>query len=219
MAKRVTFRMGDLFDPDDVESRWAATLALIWNDLAFTNQRLIAGMESGAEPHENLYDARALVSAVWEATKFLRDTQNEASIEWFLKALPEEVVTDYRAALRATEPEASDSGFKRRLAAMRDLSSHYPELDRKHMPKALGKLSDEEGLIVSGDRFIDVRADFADQIATNLVFDAPPDSWVREFTDFVTTLREVVLPLMRFLQAALGAHLEQHRNAITITPE
>lgn len=125
-SSEVTFRIGDVFDPEDPAARWVVTLSLAWNDLQLVNQRLLAGLTGDARPYENFHDAKGVAVAVWEISKYLRDTEDEPAVSALLGSLPAEARADHEQALDATDP-ASDGSFKRKLATARDMSGHCPE--------------------------------------------------------------------------------------------
>lgn len=214
----IEFVIGDLVRPGDAVGEWITVVAMGWNDLALANRRLLSGMEGDTPLHERLYDAKLVVACLWEISKFLRESEQFAAVAAAIEQLPARARTDYHAALAPTDPYGPDTWFKRKLVTARDAASHYPELSRKSLTTAIRKVQSEKSTISFGKTFGDLRVGFADDVSVELVFPTHPKDFDYEFGRFVEGLVEVVPPLMRFLQAALRAHLRSRQDHWSSVP-
>ncbi len=215
----IRFLVGDLIDPADPVDAWITGVSMGLNDLILSNRRLLGSMDDEATPTaETLYDAKLVAACVWEISKFLRESENTVpEVAESVQQLPAHARSDYQAALAPTDPATPDTWFIGKLATARDAASHYPELSRKNLAKAIRKISDKEGTITLGEKVGTLRVGFADAVDVELFFQAAPDQWEADFRRFIRQLAEVVQPLMRFLRTALLAHLDRHEGKWTIS--
>jgi hypothetical protein len=214
--QRVLFEIGEAFDSDDPVAQWATTIALAWNDLELWNRRLLEGMERQARHSDNFRDARQVALCVAEISQFLRDSQQIEEVRKAIKALPCKVRRDYKRSLKPTDP-SKETLFNTKLWKARNATAHYSKMTRDDLKKGMRKAAKQEGDVTEGPRFLDLYFGFADTIAIQLFFAAAdPNEWEQEFSKFIEQLREIVLPLTRFMQAALKAYIEARPDVVRI---
>ena len=207
--------MGEAFPADNPVARWLTSLTMGLNDLLHVNKRLVRQLEDDAPPYINVYEGRLAGSHAWEVLKLMRDGGANPQVAAFLDGLSEIARRDYAEAL-AVYDDASRSEFKSALARARDYFSHYPELDRRELKRALEAVADHQGELHTGEAFGDFRGIYADEVAGQLFFRTDED--LEPLKEFLADLRDLTLVLMHFIQRALDAYLSDLPGG-TIRPD
>ena len=206
MAEHYRFKIGDAFPADDTTAQWLTSLTMGLNDLLYTNRRLIEGLKSDAAPYENLTGGRAVGAQVWEVLKLLREGSSNPALNEFIESLPDEAKAELKTAL-AIYDDPARAPFKAALARARDYASHYPELGRRELRRALAALAEQDGELHVGKVFSDARGLWADDVAVQLFFRSEGEE-IEPLRAFLADLRDQVLVLTRVLQRMLLTYLQ-----------
>lgn len=204
------FEMGDVFPAEDELARWVMVLSVAWQDLLASNLQLIDDRE--VESFINLHNIKKVAAQVWELWEFLDRTKETESIKRFWDSLAEQVHAEYAVIVAAISKPAVGARptFKNALRRARNYSSHYAELDRKDLGRAMHELSASEGVLRYDESFGSLRAEYADLLSLELFFrGASVVDARRDLETFLAELRDVVAALMRFIQRVLDAYLRR----------
>lgn len=231
-TEQLDFAFGDLFRSDDLVAAWLVNLSRAVDDLLLANRRLARnfaspGSQEGPGPrnHEVIYDIKAVASHAWELAKFIRLKSSEDPViaEFIGTRLPEKARADLADAMAVLEPNDDDPpnqrAFKATLASARDQASHYSEIKRSLITKALGALeTDAEGnpnetSLLLGETFKDFYAPYATEMDWQL-FHPVDDADMDAFKEFNTRLNELVGLLIRFSTTAVHAYFRDHESDI-----
>ncbi len=205
------FPMAEMFPPEDDLARWVMVLSMAWQDLVASNEKLITALD--ADHLVSVQDAKRVVAHAWDLSEFLEESREREAVKRFVDSLSEEGRDDYAAIFRLIEHQPAEPGrrpFKGYLAGARNYASHYAELDRKELARAIRAVANAEGVLRYGTTFGSVRAEYAEVISVELFF--PGASAIGpnpELEQFIEDLRELVLALMRFVQRVLDAYFRR----------
>jgi hypothetical protein len=226
-TEQVNFNFGELFHADDPVAAWLVNLSRAVDDLLLANRRLArnlarSGPQDKPEPrnHEVIYDIKAVASHAWELAKFIQlESSKDPVIGDFIESrIPEAARSDLVDALSVLEPGDGDPStqkeFKATLASARDQASHYSEIKRSLIKKALSDLeTDFEGnpnetSFLLGENFKDFYAPYATEMDWQL-FHPVGDGDMEAFKRFNTRLNELVGRLIRFAATAVHCYFRQ----------
>ena len=202
------FQISDVFPSDEELARWAMVLSIAWQDLLASNLQLVA--EPDAESFINLHNVKRVAAQTFELCKFLRDNEERAHVRRFFESLADEAHQEYdRVFALLDKPAASGvRAFRGNLGRARDYASHYPELDRREVIRAITEVGSSVGVVRHEGTFDSLRLDYADRATEELFFPGASSEEAKgELEQFFEDLRELVLALMRFVQRALDAYL------------
>lgn len=205
------FPMAEMFPPEDDLARWVMVLSIAWQDLVASNLKLISALD--ADDLVSVQDAKRVAAQAWDVSEFLESSRAREAVERFVDSLAEEARDDYATIFRLIEQQPAESArrpFKGYLAGARHYASHYAELDRKELARAIRAAAQSEGVLRYGTTFDSVRAEYADVIAVELFFPgASANGPNPELEQFIEDLRELVLALMRFVQRVLDSYFRR----------
>jgi hypothetical protein len=209
-AEQLRFPIAQAFDPNDEVARWLTVLAMASNDV----WRLFEWMEQGGDQGTRVLAFRLEAAALYEAASHLIDTPTRRpAIQSFLAGLPGAAQAEKDRVCGAIDPK-SPHYVGEWIKSHRNVTFHYaivhPEraaAEQEEIKLALERAIVQEidgKITITGGGFGDVRFDFADEVAVQWL----PDVDTEEGQAQIAALREVVVALARFVQRAIGAHLD-----------
>jgi hypothetical protein len=210
MERSIEFEIGMLFPPDDRIARWMTVCCIALNDTLPSSVRLTEQLEHPDVPAwSNVYLIRLVASHLHEAGKFLAESERKLGTELteFLGGLSMGGRRDYET-VKSLWP-GNQGEFGKRLRTLRNHFFHYAEMlphaeDYESLRGAITRLTAHNSRIVEGKYFKDFRAEFADDVATELAFAG--DAGLREF---VLELSETVAAFMNFFREALRLYIDR----------
>lgn len=205
----IEFEIGKAFPADEILARWITALAMALNDLLLVHRWLFPAIHNKTPDYANNYLGRLGAAHLYEAAKFLSDSDRIQEVKYFIAGLDEEVQAAYRRLI-ALETEKKTSGFPGVLFDARNLFFHYAELlphapDHEKLRAALsehastiGEIQDEGPAPIEG-----FRARFADDVAIELSY---PGEKV-DLPAFMGELGPRLLDFINFGSAAITSYL------------
>lgn len=206
--RRAEFTVGDAYRADNPMARFVTAIAMASNDVL----RLLKWM---LEPRDATHESRGVrilslrlqASALFEASEYLRrcrDTWPE--VAGFLEGLPVEAREHLDRLIGATT--AGHPGYLAWLKGHRDVTFHYPKLNREaaandaeEMRAALVKAAGIASSITEPGRPLDLRFDYADEVAVQLLPDPDDDP------EHLGQLRDLAISLIMFARDAQAGYL------------
>jgi hypothetical protein len=202
----VEFTIGRSFPADQPVARFVTVLAMMSNDL----RRLITRLfDDDVDEGERIFYFRLLVSAFFEASKFLRESVPRwQELQAFVTSLDADARHELERVTGACDPES-----KFYLGAWvqnhRNVTFHYSQMHperaaagKEEIGTALRDASDIESSIDADEGLLGIRFTFADQVAVQWLPDGDSAESVLE------TLRELHLDLVQFTQRAFQMYLD-----------
>ena len=200
----IGFRIGDAFPADDPIARWATVLSIAANDTIHLNIRLIEG---DLAEEQSIYYFRLVAAHFFEAAVWLKSTR---------KTLPEvdELITSLDDAARQRYERIVGFASQRHrffdnLKRSRSTLFHYPvvhpgreQAGEEELANAMRSAADLPGWIEAGEEYATFRAEFADQIAVQLLSEDE-----QETKELMEELRDPVFDLVLFSEAVLFKYL------------
>jgi hypothetical protein len=208
--------MGEVFPADDPVARWLVTMSVGLNDVVFANGL----MEKAEKDYEDLYFFRLASSHLWELAKFITDSHDAwDEIQQFVSQLPDDARKRFEAIRQVvTTGELSTVG--KELVQVRDLFSHYQEMDdqarknpRDPITKALDARASEEIELEVGKEVRELRLSYGDEVIGTTVMRLIPDEEAQKRV--LGKLAEAVGHVTTFVQVALNAWLEPRMDKLT----
>lgn len=208
--EEVRFPIANTFDPEDEVARWLTVLAMASNDF----WRLLHWMEHAPDEGSRILAFRLEAGSLYEAARHLTETPTRwPKIQQFLAALPAQAQADKDRICGAVDPQ-SPHHVGSWIEDQRNVTFHYAivhpakaEAGQEEIKQALERAIAQkiEGKItITGERFGDVRFNFADEVAVQWL----PNVDTPEGLAQLDVLREAGGSLARFVQVAIGAHLD-----------
>jgi hypothetical protein len=162
--KLISFRIGDVFDPDDDVALWLLTIVLAFNDIVLTHVRA----DEATEEWERFYFSRVAFGHYNEILLYLERVDSKPSVQKFIASLPTAVQDAYRETLAIYDGNRAVANRLRNEAIF-----HYPDkggvdamrdaLRERELQDALGGISSSTGKIR------DMRAHYADEVMAMMV--------------------------------------------------
>lgn len=122
----IEFIFKNVFDPDDVLSRFILKLAMARNDLFQNHKTLQTAVDIPFNQGESFYFFRMGISHLREAYKLIHLFSDDPSVKTFIKSLGPENEKLYKEILRLNnEFKQPDSVLSNTLKPIRDHSFHY----------------------------------------------------------------------------------------------
>lgn len=202
-----TFRIGDVFGPEDELAVWICTLAVAFNDAIHSNLVIM----DAKKPWESFYAWRVAVSHFSEACLHLERGMEIDAVRKFIE--------------EDAELKAKCSDVLKRYAEIRTLANrvrnqaafHYPyKTGQKAVARALKELADEQGSMggTGSTKIKDSRQFYADEVVATLVLNAAGGS-EDSYKEAATSFGEAVAAFGRFANVALDAFFMHHQSALT----
>jgi hypothetical protein len=205
-----TFRIGDVFDPDDALSVWVCTLSLAFNDAIHANLKV----EAAEHPWERLYEWRVAIGHFNEACLHLERGKEIGPVEDFIASEPD-LQTRFGNVLQHYDGLRAVTNRVRNEAAF-----HYPyRSGQEAVARALRELAGEEGAFggTASTKIKDSRQFYADDVAVKLVLNASGGN-EQSYGEVAEALGEGVAAFGRFANAALDAFFWKHQDALHQQP-
>lgn len=196
---KIKFVFGRVFPPDQLMSRWVATLALAFNDLALVHARLEEDQDTA---HKFLYWLRLGIAHFHEAAAFIAASSEVKEVRDFVATLSADAQESYADCLKRFKTRETPVARLRNQAAF-----HYPRLDAGRanppMKRVLESLSFEVGQIDTGTtgKVRDARNLFADDVASRLFVTAAGGD--DALADVHHDISDAIRSFMRFANAAI----------------
>jgi hypothetical protein len=195
-AKTLSFRIGDVFKPDDDLSVWFCTIALAHNDLVTTHVRV---NEATAE-WESFYYWRMAIGHYSEIMLFLRHMREKPAIKAFITSSPPKLQKAYQTALDLYDQHSRVAKHVRNKTAF-----HYP--DPKGIRAMRRALRDEDiqddcgGVTSTSGKVGDARMHYADEVLAKM-FMNEAGKIANTIDEVYAVLGESVAAFMRFANQA-----------------
>jgi len=210
MYKEICFKTAEVFKPDDKLSHWIINLALIRNDLLYSNEYAFNHFEREV-PVENgrfINYLRITLSHYIAVMKFLAEYQSEPAIISFIDTLDEQNKEKYAGILSNVTPYAS-SFVKNQCEPLVGATMHYAD-NQEDINRYLASYA-EGTIVIKGDKFRFVDLEFADDCATYLSFTHIQSE---EAEVFCREIGNKFLDLMSFIEVIIPIYLSQQTAAL-----
>ncbi len=211
MYKEICFKTDEVFKKDDILSHWIIDLALIRNDLLYSNEYAFNHFEREIELENGRFIQyfRIIVSHYIEAMKFLDKYKSGPEIISFIEKLDARNKEKYLSILNNVTPY--DSSFvKNKCVPVINATMHYAD-NRDNLVRYLACYQ-EGKIIIKGNKARYVDLEFADDCATCLSFAHIEPEKVEIFCKEIS---EKLLELMSFIEEIIPIYLSQNMdNAI-----
>lgn len=194
--KEISFRIGDVFDPDDDLSLWFCTIALAFNDIVFTHTRA----DEATDDWERFYFSRVGIGHYNEILLFMERNRNAPAIEEFIASSDPSLQEAYDEALARYEANRVIANRLRNQAIF-----HYPNRSGVQAMRVVlrdSEVQDDRGGVTSATGKVrDARLHYADEVMAKMVINALGGT--RESAaGALAELSEGVTTFMRFANAA-----------------
>jgi hypothetical protein len=162
-----SFRIGELFPSSDPVSRWLTVCAIAFNDTVPVNDRIVTALQEDRPIGLRLYDLRLSASHLFEASKFLTESERRfPEIRAFIERMPEAAQAAHQ---RLTTAYAGSDEFAEQLKQLRNHFFHYAELltvvpEYEALKRAMDAQADLQGDIIDPGQVRGVRNTFADDV-------------------------------------------------------
>lgn len=199
--EKITFKMGDVFPPDDVLGQWIAMIGIAVNDIMTANTSMIKehDVSGDAVSPRALYFSRIAFAHLYEIGKRLKRGEKIPEIKQFLAKLPLEVQESCRRVIDAC---------KEILSKMRQNVFHYPTPKEKPFIQVLEDVKNFQGEITfEGKTFADCRFEFADLIASNIAWWHVPSN--NDKIEIMKMVAEAVAAFNTFAQEAIDVYFRE----------
>jgi hypothetical protein len=203
-GKTLSFRMGDVFKPDDDLSIWMCTIALAYNDLVTAHVRV----EEATTEWERFYHWRIAIGHYSEIMLFLARMRERDAIKDFIASAPPELQEAYENALGQYDQNRKVAKHARNEAAF-----HYPDPKGvRAMRRALrdDELQDATGGVTSASGKVrDTRMHYADEVMATMLMNALGTTEA-EFEAAYQALGDAVASFMAFANQAQDEFFLRH---------
>ncbi len=210
MYKEICFKTGEVFKKDDILSHWIINLALIRNDLLYSNEYAFNHFEREIELENGRFINyfRIILSHYIEAMKFLDKYNSRVEIIGFMKNLDIKIREKYLSILSNVFPY--DSSFvKNKCIPIINATMHYSD-NQEDLNGYLA--SYQEGkIIIKGGKVKYVDLEFADDCATCLSFAHIEPEKVEIFCKEIS---EKLLELMSFIEEIIPVYLSHYMDNV-----
>ncbi len=211
MYKEICFKTDEVFKKDDVLSHWIIDLALIRNDLLYSNEYAFNHFEREIELENGRFINyfRIIISHYIEAMKFLDKYKSRPEIINFINNLDVRNKEKYSSILSNIDPY--DSSFvKNKCLPIINATMHYVD-NKDYLIKYLSSYREGKIIIKGGKaRYVDL--EFADDCSTCLSF-AHIDTEMVEV--FCKEISEKLLELMSFIEDIITIYLSKNMGDAT----
>ncbi|KAF1083994.1 hypothetical protein SPSYN_02906 [Sporotomaculum syntrophicum] len=205
MYKEICFKTAEVFKPDDILSHWIINLALIRNDLLYSNEYAFNHFEREAAVENGRFInyLRITLSHYIAAMKFLAEYHSEPEIIDFIETLDTQNKEKYSGILSNVIPY-DNSFVKNQCEPLVGATMHYTD-NQEDINKYLA--SYQEGtIVIKGDNIRLVDLEFADDCATYLSFTHLHSG---ETEAFCKEIGNKFLELMSFIEEVIPVYLSQ----------
>jgi hypothetical protein len=203
----IRFEIGKAFPAEEPIARWLTVCAMALNDILLVHRWLFPAIHNRTPDYVNNYLSRLGAAHLFEAAKFLADSDRIQEVKDFVAELSQDDQEAYRRLIGLAK---TDPGFPEDLTRARNQFFHYAELlpqapDHEKLRAALrehastiSEIQDQGPSPIEG-----FRARFADDVSIELSY---PDEKV-ELPDFMGELAGRILDFIRFGSAAVIHYL------------
>jgi len=188
----ISFRIGDVFDPDDDVALWLLTISLAFNDIVLTHVRA----DEAEEEWERFYFSRVGFGHYNEILLYLEREHRNPDVQAFVGTRPAELRAAYEETLALYDGIRAIANRLRNEAIF-----HYP--DRRGVRAMRSALLDSElqdalgGITSSTGKVRDMRNHFADEVMAMMVIKAGGGT-ADSTSEVFAALRDGVTAFMRF---------------------
>jgi len=208
----IKFEIGKAFPADEPLARWLTVCAMALNDILLVHRWLFPSVHGKSPDYANNYLSRLGAAHLFEAAKFLADSDKLREVRDFVAELDQDHRDSYQRLVALAN---GGPGFPADLAHARNHFFHYAEPlphapDHEKLRQALvehrstiGEIQDEGPSVIEG-----FRARFADDVAIELSY---PEDKV-QLPAFMSDLAQRIPDFTNFASAVLVHYIQSLPN-------